>query len=127
MTHDNNLPGKFVISQISIQDLRQALKFVGNPISCPEESSCYCDGFGVCFGGPKAYAELYKLQEAIATTKKQIEIAIAGESINLIYLREKLDALIREEQKLTAEALERGQDSHIRAQELNREIEQETL
>ncbi|KAF2802694.1 uncharacterized protein BDZ99DRAFT_468678 [Mytilinidion resinicola] len=27
--------------------------FTGKPISCPRMDLCYCDGFGVCFGGDK--------------------------------------------------------------------------
>ncbi|KAK3378332.1 hypothetical protein B0H63DRAFT_452129 [Podospora didyma] len=31
--------------------------WTGRPIYCPEEHECYCDGYGVCFGGPDGYRE----------------------------------------------------------------------
>jgi hypothetical protein len=31
--------------------------FTGENIVCPKEHICYCDGFGVCFGGENEYNE----------------------------------------------------------------------
>ena len=36
--------------------------FTGKPIVCPAEHICYCDGFGVCFGGVEKYEE-YRAKE----------------------------------------------------------------
>ncbi|KAE9379348.1 hypothetical protein N431DRAFT_499955 [Stipitochalara longipes BDJ] len=36
--------------------------FTGKPIVCPAEHICYCDGFGVCFGGAEKYEE-YRTRE----------------------------------------------------------------
>jgi len=36
--------------------------FTRKPIVCPVEHICYCDGFGVCFGGPEKYDE-YRAKE----------------------------------------------------------------
>jgi hypothetical protein len=29
--------------------------FTGHNVLCPQEHVCYCDGFGICFGGKKEY------------------------------------------------------------------------
>ncbi|KAH6681975.1 hypothetical protein B0J14DRAFT_469329 [Halenospora varia] len=34
--------------------------FTGNHVVCPKEHICYCDGFGVCFGGEEEYDAFYK-------------------------------------------------------------------
>ncbi|KAL8694410.1 MAG: hypothetical protein Q9218_000902 [Villophora microphyllina] len=35
--------------------------FSGKSINCPLEHVCYCDGFGMCFGGKQPYEEYLKL------------------------------------------------------------------
>jgi hypothetical protein len=38
--------------------------FTGKTVVCPAEHVCYCDGFGVCFGGAKEYEEYHgKIKE----------------------------------------------------------------
>lgn len=34
--------------------------FTGQNVVCPKEHVCYCDGFGVCFGGEEQYDGYYK-------------------------------------------------------------------
>jgi hypothetical protein len=34
--------------------------FTGQNVICPKEHVCYCDGFGVCFGGEDEYDAFYK-------------------------------------------------------------------
>ena len=36
--------------------------FTGKPIVCPAEHVCYCDGFGVCFGGAEKYEEFRAME-----------------------------------------------------------------
>jgi hypothetical protein len=36
--------------------------FTGQNVVCPKEHVCYCDGFGVCFGGEKQYGEFLQKQ-----------------------------------------------------------------
>jgi predicted Fe-S protein YdhL (DUF1289 family) len=36
--------------------------FTASPIHCPSMSVCYCDGYGICFGGPKAFDEWFELR-----------------------------------------------------------------
>lgn len=33
--------------------------FTGENVVCPKEHVCYCDGFGVCFGGEDEYNDYY--------------------------------------------------------------------
>ena len=47
---------------------------------CPSEHVCYCDGFGVCFGGEEEYAAYWKrntervaLEEELNSWKKNTE------------------------------------------------------
>ena len=97
----------------------------GNPISCPEESSCYCDGYGLCFGGPQAYSEFEKLHKARLEAAKELEVAeINSHGVHDVeHLKERLEALATEEKKLIEEALERGNDPVARAEELTGEDE----
>lgn len=37
--------------------------FTGKPIVCPAEHVCYCDGFGVCFGGAEKYEEFRAMEK----------------------------------------------------------------
>ena len=43
--------------------------FTGKNVACPKEHVCYCDGFGVCFGGEKEY-DAY---QAKVMARKQME------------------------------------------------------
>jgi len=36
--------------------------FTGKNVVCPKEHICYCDGFGVCFGGEDEYNAFYEKQ-----------------------------------------------------------------
>ena len=37
--------------------------FTGKTVLCPEEHVCYCDGFGICFGGREEYNEYFSLRK----------------------------------------------------------------
>jgi hypothetical protein len=37
--------------------------FTGESLMCPEEHVCWCDGFGVCFGGEEEYGEFERLRD----------------------------------------------------------------
>lgn len=36
--------------------------FTGQNVVCPAEHVCYCDGFGVCFGGAEQYEKYFEMQ-----------------------------------------------------------------
>ena len=48
--------------------------FTGNTILCPRENVCYCDGFGVCFGGEEKYDAYWELDRE----KKRLEEELKG-------------------------------------------------
>jgi len=37
--------------------------FTGNAVYCPAMSSCYCDGYGLCFGGEKKILEWFDMMD----------------------------------------------------------------
>jgi len=37
--------------------------FTGNAVYCPAANSCYCDGYGICFGGAVKYAEWFAIMD----------------------------------------------------------------
>lgn len=56
--------------------------FTGNSVECPAMNECYCDGYGLCFGGPEKFNEWFEMryhmreyeQELVAWRRKVIEI-----------------------------------------------------
>jgi hypothetical protein len=47
--------------------------FTGNYVVCPMEHICYCDGFGVCFGGDEEYKAYYL--KSTERTSAELELA----------------------------------------------------
>ena len=47
--------------------------FTGKNIVCPKEHVCYCDGFGVCFGGENEYNEYYSKFSEIGTLEEVLK------------------------------------------------------
>ncbi|KAF1973284.1 hypothetical protein BU23DRAFT_554270 [Bimuria novae-zelandiae CBS 107.79] len=37
--------------------------FTGHEVYCPAQNTCYCDGYGICFGGRQKYAEYDEKQQ----------------------------------------------------------------
>lgn len=37
--------------------------FTGHEVHCPAMNSCYCDGYGICFGGRQKYEDYFKMQD----------------------------------------------------------------
>ncbi|GIZ39372.1 hypothetical protein CKM354_000275800 [Cercospora kikuchii] len=118
--------------------------FTASPIHCPSMSACYCDGYGLCFGGPKEFDYYFELnyhvqelqKEFKAWRKKADAIAKAtsangnvDEAASLVVpevgkdreLLDQIEALENEMRKLKDAALIRGQDPKQRAIESKRE------
>ena len=116
--------------------------WTSNATYCPTQSSCYCDGYGLCFGGEDQFEEFYQLRvkkesletalstwrrkaEKIAEAKKEgkldeahlLEVPELNKDLelqgNIDHLQQDLD--FRRDQ-----ALIRGQDPRERAKESNR-------
>ncbi|MCJ1477494.1 hypothetical protein MMC13_006166 [Lambiella insularis] len=46
--------------------------FTGCEVFCPLEHACYCDGYGLCFGGQAQYAEFVSLQRQMKNYTEEL-------------------------------------------------------
>jgi len=93
---------------------------------CPSEHVCYCDGYGVCFGGEKEYSDWFdvrkerrSLSAELAERRKEPDSnrTLGEESI----IQARIDAMGKEMDAGKMHAIERGKDPKIRALEAGRE------
>lgn len=116
--------------------------FTGENLFCPAQNACYCDGFGVCFGGEVEYNDWFEIRykkrqlesqlkeweekaKAIQDAKDegrlddaaQLEVPEMGQDA---YLRSQIDALNADLDARKIVALERGNDPRNRAEEAGR-------
>lgn len=63
--------------------------FSGQTTSCPKEHVCYCDGYGICFGGETEYKAYWEAQ----TQKDSLEIQLEDWNVR----NEEMDKLIDQE------------------------------
>jgi hypothetical protein len=97
--------------------------FAGVEEFCPIESSCYCDGYGICFGGEDQY------QEWFAMRKKSRELEDVKESLGddenkaqeKLQIQVELTALDLKMTTKKKDAFLRGSDPKNRAVEAGRE------
>lgn len=117
--------------------------FTGEPSVCPEEFSCYCDAYGVCFGGKDKYlewmsmraqktelegklqdwyAKAQAIQAAISrgklTEAAALEVPETDNDIKLTEEIQRLESLLITSRN---DAIMRGQDPRNRALEAGRE------
>lgn len=117
--------------------------FTGENIVCPSENVCYCDGYGICFGGEEGYAnfravnaerdslnqELTKWRETAESIEvarisgpfneeQHLAIPEPGKDIQLGAEIQEKDDLIN---KLRDKAKERGNNPRLRALDMGRE------
>ncbi|KAF2476588.1 uncharacterized protein BDR25DRAFT_300532 [Lindgomyces ingoldianus] len=117
--------------------------FTGNNVFCPEEHICFCDGFGMCFGGKQEYDDFTKVKnelhdrendlrewedkkKAIEEAKEegrfeeanQLEVPEPGKDQEFKKEIERIRPIV---DKLKNEARERGKDPKNRAKETGRE------
>ncbi|MCJ1392861.1 hypothetical protein MMC18_005733 [Xylographa bjoerkii] len=114
--------------------------FTGYETYCPAEHACYCDGFGVCFGGKAQYAEFLALRQSKNDYTKELETlrgqqqtgSEAGEGVGSdgsvtmgvstlgeeAVLRGRIEMLEKELSNRRLEALKRGQDLRNREAEV---------
>ncbi|MCJ1287477.1 hypothetical protein MMC26_006829 [Xylographa opegraphella] len=114
--------------------------FTGNQTYCPAEYACYCDGFGVCFGGKAQYEEFLALRQsrndyakALEALRKQEQTALeggggVGTGVNVTrgvstlgeqaVLKGRIEMLEKELSNRRLDALERGKDLRNRAAEV---------
>ena len=116
--------------------------FTGQSTVCPAEHICYCDGFGVCFGGDTEYKDFERLRHTKEGYERQLTESRArraglrdGENghgkvnvtsfkdhdpASLIHLQKKIDTLEEEISDRKKAALERGNNPENRARECGR-------
>ena len=122
--------------------------FTGQSIVCPAEHICYCDGFGVCFGGDTEYKAFERLRQTkegyervlMESRARRNGLQQVGEdlhgrnnaswvkgddSASLNHLQKQIDALEEEISGRRRAALERGNNPENRARECGRHWEGE--
>ena len=121
--------------------------FTGQSIVCPAEHICYCDGFGVCFGGHTEYKDFERLRqtkegyERVLTESRARRVGLQGgedgygnsnvssvkdnDLANLTHLQKQIEALEEELSSRRRASLERGNNPENRARECGRHWEGE--
>jgi hypothetical protein len=98
--------------------------WTGQSEVCPKAHHCYCDGFGLCFGG----AEQYDAYVGLRREKGALEELVDKERNpgnekdgRMLRAQEKIDKLTAKMKKLKEEAFKRGGSPENRAVEMGRE------
>ena len=113
--------------------------FSGEYANCPLEHVCYCDGFGICYGGESQYQDFVKLRMEIEKMELELDDlnTVAKREKQLIrhmhrtkitwfsdlqpaYLSDQVQAMKKELQSRKMDALERGEYAKNRAEECGR-------
>jgi hypothetical protein len=116
--------------------------FTGEAVVCPAMHICYCDGFGLCFGGEEEFNRWFKLRYESTQLASEEEgwryrnikakeaeaMGLAGEPTETDlreaakgdYLRDNMRAIRDELQSMIDAAVERGNDPRNRAVEAGR-------
>ncbi|EME79442.1 uncharacterized protein MYCFIDRAFT_212224 [Pseudocercospora fijiensis CIRAD86] len=116
--------------------------FKGEHVYCPASWSCYCDGFGLCFGGEAEYLKYVRLQsgkdrliqgvdEINAKGREGIEASEDGkydlpdaEAKRRVSFRKAIEDIDIEIKRMLTIAKERGNNPKLRAEELGRKWEE---
>jgi len=107
--------------------------FTGQAVVCPPEHACYCDAYGVCFGGEKSYKEYFQLRQTKKDYSSELDRLLKEQVLDVeskdnatlrkvdpgrvIFLRDRIGALDKELDERKADAFERGRDPQNRAKE----------
>ncbi len=107
--------------------------FTGHEVYCPAQNTCYCDGYGICFGGQQKYLDYFEMQDKRnkkwdkldAFNKREEEAKKEGKdpgfNLTEIETRNKLIQIVSNyDQKMTVlmeEAMKRGEDQKNRKAE----------
>jgi hypothetical protein len=107
--------------------------FTGHEILCPAMNTCYCDGYGYCFGGRQKFADYFEKQDARNAkwqkldeyNKREDDAKKDGkdpgfnetEKATISELRNEIGAMDREMDALREDAKKRGDDPKARREE----------
>ena len=116
--------------------------FAGQSIFCPAQNVCYCDSYGLCFGGPEGFERYSDLYQEIQDQQKELkawrdktkeieEAAAAGKTKELekleppepgrdVWLEGEINRKINDLFNMKVEALKRGGSAENRAKEAGR-------
>ena len=101
--------------------------FTGQSEFCPPQHECYCDGYGICYGGEVELDNWLHILRARELLDEEVQLLSAsnrGQSVEAGEKREKANKLNDELNRLTGEAMERGKDPKSRALECGRRWEE---
>ncbi|KAK7545269.1 hypothetical protein IWX49DRAFT_433048 [Phyllosticta citricarpa] len=91
---------------------------------CPEEHSCYCDGYGICFGSAEQYRQFWFVRGEREYLVKKLTsmkmIQFRGDAAMVKETEHQITQLRVEEQRQLQEAWKRGEDPDMRALEAER-------
>lgn len=107
--------------------------FTGRAAVCPPEHACYCDGYGVCFGGEDSYKEFFELRQRKQNYSSEWDRLLKEQSLEvggkdnetlrkvdperMMFLKDRIRALDKELEERKSDAFERGRDPQNRAKE----------
>lgn len=97
--------------------------FTGESEVCPPQHECYCDGYGICYGGEaqlQNWLDILRRRELLDEDVKLLADSYRGESVEAREKKKLANDLNSELNRLTAEAKTRGQDPRSRALECGR-------
>ncbi|MCJ1461371.1 hypothetical protein MMC28_011753 [Mycoblastus sanguinarius] len=106
--------------------------FTGQSVVCPPEHACYCDGFGMCFGGSTEYQdfkELRRMKQDFESEREELrgreapynrKLNITLDSGRYLYLNDRIGALDKELAARKKMAMDRGSNPKNRAKECGR-------
>lgn len=114
--------------------------FSGEYANCPLEHVCYCDGFGICFGGEIQYQAFVELKMEMENLEMKLHDWNRGANnrekqsishwhgtritsfsdLQPAYLSDQVQAMKKELQSRKMDALERGRQAQNRAEECGR-------
>ena len=100
--------------------------FAGVHEFCPRANVCYCDGYGICFGGETEYDDYFKMREEKQKMEVELqelsggEILTATEKLNTERMRSQVEQLRAEMETSETQAFERGEHPQNRAWEAGR-------
>lgn len=101
--------------------------FTGQPEYCPPQHECYCDGYGICFGGTtdenlQNWLNILKERELIDEKLKDLRWGPSGigDQSEIAALEQERSEIVSRLETLKTEAYKRGEDPKNRAEECGR-------
>ena len=97
--------------------------FTGESEVCPPEHECYCDGYGICYGGKAEldnWLHILRHRELLDEEVQRLSENNMEQTVEAAEKRAEASKLNGELNRLRAEAMERGKDPRSRAIECGR-------